>query len=82
MKKDIYIKATVSIEPTMDAVKKKRVKETLEGPLSGKLVITGWKNACPTTMEIAGALVQPEEKTSPAKPKKVRAGLARKKKGQ
>ena len=81
MKKQTYIKATLSLEPTMDAVKKKQVKESLKGPLTAKLVITGWKNACPTTMDIQGELVKPEKKSS-TKPKKAKASRAGKRKEQ
>jgi hypothetical protein len=63
----------------MDAVKKKKVKASLQSPLTGELVITGWKNSCPTTMDIEGTLIKPE-KTSPTKPKKAKAPRAGKKK--
>jgi hypothetical protein len=81
MKKQTYIKATLTLEPTMGAVKKKKAKASLLGPLTGRLVITGWKDRCPTTMDIEGTLVQPE-KTSTTKPKKAKAPRPAKQKEQ
>jgi hypothetical protein len=81
MKKPTYVKATLTLEPTMDAVKKKKAKASLLGPLIGKLVITGWKDRCPTTMDIEGTLVKPEG-TSTTKAKKAKAPRPAKKKEQ
>jgi len=81
MKKQTYIKATLTLEPTMDAVKKKKAQARLLGPLSGKLVITGWKDDCGSTFDIEGTLVKPE-KTPMTKPNKAKVSRPAKKKKQ
>ncbi len=80
MKKYQYVKATLTLGPTMEAAQKKKARASIQGPLTGTLMITNWRDFKCTRLDVKGSL-EPEPTPVPV-PKKVKARTSRKKAGQ
>jgi hypothetical protein len=77
MKKHKYVRATLTLEPTRKAAAEmKKARASIQGPLTGTLVLTKWLRQPITRLTVEGSL---KPIASPVtKPKKTKARRARK----
>ncbi len=77
MKKYKYVKATLTLGPTMEAAQKKKARASIRGPLTGTLMITNWRDIKCARLDVKGSL-EPEPASVPI-PKQAKARTAQKK---